>query len=1369
LLAKRIVVLLVALFAMSAWWLDSANASDCAPGPNTDLSNCDFSFADLANADLQGSNLTNADFASADLTNANLAGANVAGAKLATASIANIASGELTGTPASLPTGWKLVSGYIAGPTANLTNAALTGANLAGMNLSGATLVGVKSGGVVGSPTLPNLWSTYSGYLIGPMADLSGARIRVLVPGLNFVGANLSGADLSGSSLVSQDFSGASLEGANLSLSSLSNAKFTNTNLKNANLNGFITSGSINFIDAANLDGLRTGGIRFGGIANKGSIGVPNGFVVDNGHIIGPRVNLTDANLSGVNLTFIDLTGANLTNVSSGSHSNTVPMGLPDGWQFLSGYIVGPTANLTGAALSGSFAGASLEFANLTNAMILNADLSGVDMSHATLKGLKSRVNIAGPSALPDPWVYRDGFFLGPEASFSDTYVGGDFSGANLSGATFTRVNFGGDCTGTNFAGAKFTGGSIGGSFSSADFTGAQFESVRLLGDLSLANFSGVKSSGLWGTPTLSPDWQLLSGYLVGPGANLARANLVNTNLAGTNLDNADLTLASLEGVKSGSIVGVPKVLPPYWTLQNGYLIGHSADLTNADLTGTNLEFLSNALQTVKFTGANFTNARIGKADLRNLDLRSNIFKNAYFGGTLCMYCNLAGVDLSGADLTGAQLFEANLSGANLSFSNFSNANLTNAEMASADLDGSSLASANLSGVSSGNILGVPTSLPSGWKLSNGFLIGSGADLTSANLGQANLSGMTLSSANLTGALMAGTDLTNVKMTSVVGVPLELPTGWKVSKGILLGPDANLSGLNLAAVSLSSVSLAGADLQGVSSSSIVGSPSALPSGWKMFKGQLIGAGANLTDAILTGMNLDGVSLGETTLVRVTSGGITGTPSALPDKWKLIGGYLIGREANLKNANLANQNLAGVTLSFADMTGANLTNVSSGGIDGIASELPAFWTVVSGYLFGPGANLQGADLSNAELFDLNINGVDLSGTSLLQLKSARLTGTPSGLPAGWRVLGGYLLGPTADLESAEMAGLDLSGQNLAGANLKWARLQLTNLSGANLEGADLTNAFLAGANLVSVNLEGAILKDADLSGVTSGQLTGTPSSLPTNWFMVSGALLQKMPSISLPTLGRAVVGKTLTPQLGTIPAGATATYSWLDGGTAIPGATGASLLISAPLAGRDIAVRVTVSKAGFEEVVLTSLTTKVVLGTLDIRTPSLLGNPLVGSTLSTESLTLDPETQVAIQWLENGTPKAGSTSTKLVLSSTIMSKMISVRYTFTKAGFETLTLTTPEVKVGLGVLTAVTPKITGTAKVAKTLTAVSAKWASVATIQYQWLLDGKAIKAATKSTYKLLPTQKGRKISVQVTQIAAGYKSAVKISTALKVG
>jgi hypothetical protein len=56
----------------------------------------------------------------------------------------------------------------------------------------------------------------------------------------------------------------------------------------------------------------------------------------------------------------------------------------------------------------------------------------------------------------------------------------------------------------------------------------------------------------------------------------------------------------------------------------------------------------------------------------------------------------------------------------------------------------------------------------------------------------------------------------------------------------------------------------------------------------------------------------------------------------------------------------------------------------------------------------------------------------------------------------------------------------------------------------------------------------------------------------------------------------------------------------------------------------------------------------------------------------------------------------------------------------------------------------------------------------AKISYVWLLDGKAIKGAIKSTYKILPSQVGKKLSVLVKQTATGYTAASKASLAVKI-
>lgn len=75
-----------------------------------------------------------------------------------------------------------------------------------------------------------------------------------------------------------------------------------------------------------------------------------------------------------------------------------------------------------------------------------------------------------------------------------------------------------------------------------------------------------------------------------------------------------------------------------------------------------------------------------------------------------------------GADLSGCDLSRANLLGCDLSNANLTNAILTGAILRRCGINGTRLAGADLTGVVSGGITGVPASLPQGWQLINGFL-----------------------------------------------------------------------------------------------------------------------------------------------------------------------------------------------------------------------------------------------------------------------------------------------------------------------------------------------------------------------------------------------------------------------------------------------------------------------------------------------------------------------------------------------------------------------------------------------------------------------------------------------------------------------
>ena len=112
----------------------------------------------------------------------------------------------------------------------------------------------------------------------------------------------------------------------------------------------------------------------------------------------------------------------------------------------------------------------------------------------------------------------------------------------------------------------------------------------------------------------------------------------------------------------------------------------------------------------------------------------------------------------------------------------------------------------------------------------------------------------------------------------------------------------------------------------------------------------------------------------------------------------------------------------------------------------------------------GVNLEGANLSYANLEDVNLEGVNLRGVNLedTNLSYAHLGG--------------------ANLEDTNLRGANLGGANLGGTNLEGVNLEDANLRGANLGGANLEDANLSYANLEDVNLEGVNLSYVNLGGV-----------------------------------------------------------------------------------------------------------------------------------------------------------------------------------------------------------------------------------------------------------------------------------------------
>jgi uncharacterized protein YjbI with pentapeptide repeats len=221
-------------------------------------------------------------------------------------------------------------------------------------------------------------------------------------------------------------------------------------------------------------------------------------------------------------------------------------------------------------------------------------------------------------------------------------------------------------------------------------------------------------------------------------------------------------------------------------------------------------------------------------------------------------------------------------------------------------------------------------------------------------------------------------------------------------------------------------------------------------------------------------------------------------------------------ADLASAPLGSADLSDATLTGANLTSADVDTVNFGGADLSGANLTSAdldWASLTN------ANLSSADFDDAYLNSAVLTGsaigqVNFTATSLTNLTSGGLTGgSPAALPASWSLAAGYLIGPTAIMNGADFAQLDLHGIDLAGGSLANADLDGADLSDADLDGDSLagdtmTDTNLTGADLAGVTLTNTNLSSANLDMVSSGDITGNPSSLPVNWSLAlpSGYLL-----------------------------------------------------------------------------------------------------------------------------------------------------------------------------------------------------------------------------------------------------------------------
>jgi hypothetical protein len=150
-------------------------------------------------------------------------------------------------------------------------------------------------------------------------------------------------------------------------------------------------------------------------------------------------------------------------------------------------------------------------------------------------------------------------------------------------------------------------------------------------------------------------------------------------------------------------------------------------------------------------------------------------------------------------------------------------------------------------------------------------------------------------------------------------------------------------------------------------------------------------------------------------------------------------------------------------------------------------------------------------------------------------------------------------------------------------------------------------------------------------------------------------------------------------------------------------------------------------------------------------PLISGGASTGGVLTAVPGTWSPGTQFSYQWLLNGVeiPEAYMRTYRPQVSQigkTISLRVIGDLLDYTSVAKTSLTFVVKAAAFDK----APVPTITGVAKVGSTLVAKAGTWTSGSTLKYQWYSNGKPIKSATKSTYKIAKSDKGKKLTVWVT-------------------
>ncbi len=146
------------------------------------------------------------------------------------------------------------------------------------------------------------------------------------------------------------------------------------------------------------------------------------------------------------------------------------------------------------------------------------------------------------------------------------------------------------------------------------------------------------------------------------------------------------------------------------------------------------------------------------------------------------------------------------------------------------------------------------------------------------------------------------------------------------------------------------------------------------------------------------------------------------------------------------------------------------------------------------------------------------------------------------------------------------------------------------------------------------------------------------------------------------------------------------------------------------------------------------------------------------------------TSVSYQWLASTKAISGATKSTYTIPGSQYKKSLACRATGTNGGGSTPgTSTSKKVAIGKALHATTKPTLSGPHTVGKTEKASKGKWSPAASsYSYQWYVNGKKIKHATKSSLKVPSSDKGKKLTCKVTAHKTGYASGTATTAATKI-